>query len=105
VSGPSFFGPINSLQKQTLAYACSGTYQNGKISYTQTNTIDTEVYSNGVTCKLAAPRVTYQLQGAFNSTATAIGTYTIPASELKCSDGTAEETSASSGTWMAMMTM
>ncbi len=100
------FSPIfNSLQKQTTAYTCSGTYQNGKISYTETNTIDIEVYSNGVTCTLAAPRVTYQMQGAFNSAATAIGTYTIPASELKCSDGSVEQRTAETGIWMAIMTM
>ncbi|HLV97109.1 MAG TPA: hypothetical protein VKT82_00400 [Ktedonobacterales bacterium] len=103
--GIIFVGPINSLQKVTTAYTCSGTYQSGKISYTETNTIDTVVFSDGLTCKLAAPRVTYQMQGAFTSATSASGTYSVPASELKCSDGSIEKTSASTGIWTALMTM
>ena len=103
------FAPVGSnlvfVQKETTAYTCSGTYQNGKISFTETNTVDQQVYSNGVTCSLAAPRISYQLNGAFNSATTATGTYSIPASSLKCSDGTTEESPSETGTWIAFMSM
>ena len=103
------FSPVGGnlvfVQKETTAYTCSGTYQNGKISFTEMNTVDQEVYSNGVTCSLAAPRISYQLEGAFNSATTATGTYSIPESSLKCSDGTTEESPSETGTWIAFMAM
>ncbi|HEU5368284.1 MAG TPA: hypothetical protein VFU69_07460 [Ktedonobacterales bacterium] len=89
--------------KETTAYTCSGAYQGGKISYTETNTVDKEVFSNGVTCSLPSPRVTAQLQGAFNSATTATGTYNVPASALKCSDGSTQKTLAETGTWFALL--
>ena len=93
------------LEKETTAYTCSGTYQNAKISFTEMNTVDDEVYSNKVTCGLTAPRISYQLQGAFNSATTASGTYNAPASTLKCSDGSPKNTPAATGTWTAIVAM
>jgi hypothetical protein len=89
--------------KETTAYTCSGTYQGGKISYIETNTVDKIVYSNGVTCSLPGPRVTAQLAGAFNSATTASGTYNVPTSALKCSDGSTQKTLAETGTWFAFL--
>ncbi len=103
---PAPAGSIGSFvlpTKETTAYTCSGTYQGGKISYTEMNTVDKVVYSNGVTCKLPSPRVTAQLEGAFNSATTATGTYNVPASSLKCSDGSSRKTLAEIGTWFAML--
>ncbi len=103
------FAPVGGnlvfVQKETTAYTCSGAYQNGKISFTEMNTVDQLVYSNGVTCSLAAPRISYQLEGAFNSATTAIGTYSIPESSLKCSDGTTQESPSENGTWIAFIGM
>lgn len=93
----------NGLQKQTTEYTCSGAYQGGKISYTETNAIYQEVYSNGVTCSLAAPRIIYQLQGTFTSPGIASGVYNAPASSVPCSDGSSEQTGAETGTWTAVL--
>lgn len=104
-----YFAPVGSTgafvfpTKVTTAYTCSGAYQGGTINYTEMNTVDTEVYSNGVTCKLPSPRISSQLQGAFNSATTATGTYNVPASALKCSNGTTQKTIAETGTWFAIL--
>lgn len=101
VNVSNFFS--NGLQKQTTEYTCSGTYQGGKISYTETNPIYQETYINGVTCSLTAPRIVYQLQGAFVSPGIASGTYTVPASSVPCSNGSAEQTGAETGTWTGIL--
>ncbi len=100
---PISFGGGPDLTKQTTAYTCSGLYQGGKISYTETNTIYQEVYSNGVTCSLSAPRISYQFQGAFTSPGIAGGTYSVPASSVPCSDGSSEQTGAETGTWIGIL--
>ncbi len=92
-----------SLQKLSEAYTCSGTYHGAQISYTETNTIYQEVYSKGVTCSLTAPRVIYQLQGAFTSATTASGTFSVPESTITCSDGHVEKTEAETGTWIGVL--
>lgn len=100
---PILSGGGPELTKQTTEYTCSGLYQGGKIRYTETNTIYQEVYSNGVTCSLSAPRITYQFQGAFTSPGIAGGTYSVPASSVPCSDGSSEQTSAETGTWIGIL--
>lgn len=107
-AGGIIIGPISPAnlmipQKLTTAYTCSGVYQGAKISYTETNTVYKEVYTNGVTCSLAAPRISAQMEGAFNSATTASGTYSVPASTLKCSNGRAETFAAATGTWTAIL--
>jgi hypothetical protein len=104
--GGIIFRPVSSaniLQKLTTAYTCSGVYQGAKISYTETNTVYKEVYTNGVTCSLAAPRISAQMDGAFNSATTASGTYSVPAATLKCSNGRVETFAAATGTWAAIL--
>ena len=101
VNVSNFFS--NGLQKQTTEYTCSGTYQGGKISYTETNPIYQETYTNGVTCSLTAPRIVYQLQGAFVNPGIASGVYTVPASSVPCSDGSSEQVSAETGTWTGIL--
>lgn len=93
----------NILQKLTTAYTCSGSYQGAKISYTETNTIYKEIYTKGVTCSLSAPRISAQMDGAFNSATTASGTYSVPASTVKCSNGRVETFTAVTGTWTAIL--
>lgn len=101
VNVSNFFS--NGLQQQTTEYTCSGTYQGGKISYTETNSIYQETYTNGVTCGLTAPRIVYQLQGAFVSPGIASGVYTVPASSVPCSNGSSEQTGADAGTWTGIL--
>jgi hypothetical protein len=96
-------GPLVALSKLTTAYTCSGVYQGAKISYTETNTTYKEVYSDGSTCGLAAPRVSFQLQGAFTSATTAAGTYSSPTTSLQCSKGHSETLGGEQGMWLAQL--
>jgi hypothetical protein len=90
-------------EKITTAYTCSGTYQGGKISYTEMNTVYKDVQPNGVTCAPPTPRVSYQLEGTFNSAATISGTYSAPAYTVTCSNGSSRTVPAVSGTWTGIL--
>ncbi|HEY7123768.1 MAG TPA: hypothetical protein VH540_07420 [Ktedonobacterales bacterium] len=94
-------------QTDTTTTTCSGSYQNGKITYTQT-ILQFTFASSGVTCTLtAAPPWTIHLEGTFTSPNTLSGTgeETRGAGSNTCTDvGTRPVPPAQhSGTWTATL--
>lgn len=91
--------------RETATYSCTGTYEAGKLSYTETLSSDTIVFaSNGIssTCKLNGPHVSQQLSGSYTSPNTFHGTVSfiaIPTSLYKCQQGDHFFHYGAQGTW------
>lgn len=87
---------------RTDTYACQGTYQTGKLSYTETLSSSKVDYGQGLSCQIAGPATIMQIQGSFSSATTLSGTYTAPGYAMPCTSGLtvpALTFSSTIGTW------
>jgi hypothetical protein len=73
--------------QETRTYKCTGTYKDGKLSYTETTTSDTINASTGVSCTANTPYVVEHLEGTFSDHATISGTYSRDTVNVKCTNG------------------
>jgi hypothetical protein len=97
-----------SSYTETATATCSGTYDAGKLTYTETITSDKAVFDDGEVCIAPKPYVAVQLSGTFTSATAINGTYTEPAVPITCSlDGQSETVTnpASSGNWSGIASM
>jgi len=86
--------------RETVVWTCSGSYKGGKLSYTETATSDTVVFSNGVTCTGRTPYVNQHLDGTFTSNNVVNGAYTADSIIADCTGGLGtQQFDASKGTW------
>ncbi|HEY7355789.1 MAG TPA: hypothetical protein VH590_04950, partial [Ktedonobacterales bacterium] len=85
---------------ETFTIICSGSYKGGKLTYTQTYTSDKIVYSNGVTCKAAAPYVNQKLGGSFTDATSISGTLSSSTLTVICSNGLSQTFKGVDGTWV-----
>jgi hypothetical protein len=84
----------------TITSTCSGTYQSGKLTYSETTTRLDVVYSDGLVCKVGKPFVSRHLDGTFTSATAISGAYSSDATSLDCNLGVGSlPLSAEQGTW------
>jgi hypothetical protein len=69
---------------ETIILKCTGTYQAGKLSYTETASSYQIKYNNGVTCTSTASFVNQKLDGTFSSATAASGNYSSDGTSLVC---------------------
>jgi len=85
---------------ETTAYTCNGTYNGGRITYTETATSSTIQYSNGIHCSLHTPYRAMWVQGTFSHATYVSGTTSQDAVSVTCDHGVGTFTvDSSSGTW------
>lgn len=72
--------------KGTNTFTCQGTYQAGKLSYTEMISQQLTL-SDGASCQTASSIILIQLNGSFSTTTTASGTYSIPGYQAPCTGG------------------
>jgi hypothetical protein len=85
-TSPAVDGNGNTLGNVTRTYTltCSGTYQAGKLTYTETDTNDTMQLSDGGYCVVTTPRVNTHLEGTFSGPNSISGTYSADATRVNC---------------------
>ncbi len=85
----------------TIAFTCTGTYQGGQLTYTETATKFKVVYSDGLVCQAPQPFVYRHLEGTFNNTSAVSGSFSADAVSFDCNMGvgTLPVASAATGTW------
>ncbi len=103
----TYDGTLNSGSisfHETYTETCSGTYKDGKLSYTQTVNSDQYSLPNNVTCTVSNPYPYEQLQGAFTALNTISGSFSLGAITAPCSNGSTTVTfGAEAGTWTGQM--
>lgn len=87
--------PGNALgYTETFSATCSGTYQGGRLTYTETITSATIKYDlpgpTGMTCTLKKPYVATRLEGSFTSPTATSGTYSSDPYALRCTSTSGE---------------
>lgn len=93
--------------RHSFTATCSGTYQGGKLIFSETIT---QHYGsgNGITCTYTdSPLSTEQFSGTFTNSTTISGTFTIPAhhEHISCSIGPTDfNVAATSGSWTGTIT-
>lgn len=97
---------------ETLVTTCSGSYKNGKLSYTETATSDKVEFTSGtlkgVTCTAQTPYTLAHLEGSFTSNAAANGSFNQDLITATCSlSGSTQTISspAAQGTWTGNASM
>ena len=85
----------------TLTLTCSGTYQGGQLTYTETGSNLKVVYSDGLTCTVSQSFVNKHLEGAFSNATTVSGNYSSDAVTMNCNLGVGNLplATAEQGTW------
>jgi hypothetical protein len=68
----------------TYVLTCSGTYKGGELTYTETNTSQQFVFTNGGTCTAVTPFSPERLKGTFTSATAISGTITQDAVTFIC---------------------
>lgn len=85
---------------ETTVHTCSGSYQSGHLSYTETATTDKIVFDNGLICTAHVPYVSAHLEGDFTSPTSISGNYTEDSIVVDCNMGVGSQTfAANTGTW------
>lgn len=84
---------------ETVAKTCSGTYQGGKLTYTETYTVLKAVYQGGLVCSIPKPFVAAHLDGTFSSATAVSGTYTSESTTFDCGSAGSVPIGAQNGTW------
>ncbi len=96
----SFSGTDNiGNYQETFVWKCTGSYQNGKLVYTETTTSDKLTYTSGISCTGQTPYVYVQLNGSFSSATRISGTYSSDTIQYTCNKGGNLHTDAQTGTW------
>lgn len=91
---------------ETTVHTCSGTYQGGKLSYTETATSDKIVFDNGLTCTAHVPYVSAHLEGTFSNATSISGSYSEDTIVVDCNMGVGSQSfTANTGTWTATATV
>jgi hypothetical protein len=86
--------------QETIVFSCSGSYKDGKLSYTETATSDTINFSNGLACTAHTPYVYQHLEGTFTNSTSVGGTFTSDAITVDCNGGVGtQQLNANQGTW------
>ncbi|HEX7737542.1 MAG TPA: hypothetical protein VF458_22025 [Ktedonobacteraceae bacterium] len=84
----------------TITETCSGTYQGGKLTYTEMASALKIVYSNGLICTNTKSFVNRHFEGAFSSATAVSGIYSTDALTLNCNLGVGTRTfDGETGTW------
>ena len=85
----------------TLTLTCTGTYQGGKLTYTETATGLKFVYSEGLVCSADKSFVYRHLDGTFTSATAVSGSYSTDAIVVNCNLGVGNVTALApdQGTW------
>lgn len=87
----------------TLTFSCSGTYQGGKLSYTETATSEKLDLSNGVSCVTHTPAADH-LDGTFSAPNSISGTYSQDSYMIDCNQGVGtRQINAQKGTWTGQL--
>jgi len=90
---------------ETATYSCSGTYQGGKLSYTETDTSDKTDLSDGVSCVMHTPSVVQHLEGTFTAPNSISGTVSGGGDTADCNKGigTVQVNNTIEGTWTGQL--
>jgi hypothetical protein len=85
----------------TVTLTCQGTYQGGKLTYTETATSLKFVYSDGLICSSGQPFVYRHMDGTFTGSTAINGTYSRDAIVVNCNLGVGSVTALPSaqGNW------
>jgi len=76
-----YTGDTHTAYRETYTFSCQGTYKGGKITYQETLTSDTIVYTSvtpQVSCSLVSPQVYEKLTATYNSQHEFTGTVDFP---------------------------
>jgi serine/threonine protein kinase len=85
---------------ETVVQVCSGSYADGKVSYTETVTSLHATFSNGIPCQASKPFINQHLEGTFTSATAVSGSYSTDPVTLICALGVDNSTTpAEHGTW------
>ncbi|HEY0752671.1 MAG TPA: hypothetical protein VGD98_01730 [Ktedonobacteraceae bacterium] len=85
---------------ESITKTCSGTYQAGKLTYTETASGLRIVYSDGLICGVARSFINRHLDGTFTSATALNGAYSTDAITLSCNMGVGNlPIAAETGTW------
>ena len=86
---------------ETMAFTCTGHYQSGQLTYSETLTTMIIQLSNGDACGAANVSIPYEKwDGTFSSTSTVSGTFTRSGLILPCLSGATFDFVAEKGTWI-----
>jgi hypothetical protein len=89
---------------ETFTLSCSGTYKEGKLTYSETATSDKVDFSDGVSCVAHTPYVFEHLEGTFTNQNTISGTLSSNSITADCNRGFGTQvTNAKTGSWTAQL--
>jgi hypothetical protein len=89
---------------ETFTLSCSGTYKEGKLTYSETATSDKVDFSNGVSCVAHTPYIFEHLEGTFTDQNTISGTLSSDSITADCNRGIGTtQTNAKKGSWTAQL--
>ncbi len=89
----------------TLMGTCSGTYQGGKLTYTETMTSLKAAYSNGLKCIAQVPFTANHVDGVFTNATALSGTYSSDPITFDCNRNVTYKIDAITGTWTGVASM
>ena len=95
----------NGVQVQiTAVFSCSGTYKEGKLSYTETATSLKITAANGGYCVAHTPFIYQKLDGSFANHSVISGTASGDSITFNCSLGINTQSNARTGSWTGQLT-